>query len=52
MMTVIGPLTRNFSAFQMLCRHRHSVCYAVLAVMPMLFPRALSAGVDGLRLSA
>ena len=28
------------------------ICYAVLAVMPMLFPRALSAGVDGLRLSA
>ena len=28
------------------------VCYAVLAVMPMMFPRALSAAVDGLRLSA
>ena len=28
------------------------ICYAVLAVMPMMFPRALSAGVDGLRLSA
>ena len=28
------------------------IYYAVLAVMPMLFPRALSAGVDGLRLSA